>query len=219
MINYKVLQIKSRETYSWLLNKHYAKRIPHIMFSFGLYNEKNLIGVLTYGRPASNALCVGVCGREYSEYVFELNRLCLLNNKKNEASFFISKTLKLLKKPKIIVSYADTNMNHNGYIYQATNFLYTGMSTKRTEWRMKGSNRHSKTITEQSTLEDRIKNTELYERVERPRKHRYIYFAADKKTKKLFYSKLNYKIKQYPKGVSKKYDAAGKIKSQLIFNF
>ena len=78
MINYKVLQIKSRETYSWLLNKHYAKRIPHIMFSFGLYNEKNLIGVLTYGRPASNALCVGVCGQEYSEYVFELNRLCLL---------------------------------------------------------------------------------------------------------------------------------------------
>lgn len=219
MINYKVLQIKSRETYSWLLNKHYAKRIPHIMFSFGLYNEKNLIGVLTYGRPASNALCVGVCGQEYSEYVFELNRLCLLNNKKNEASFFISKTLKLLKKPKIIVSYADTNMDHNGYIYQATNFLYTGMSAKRTEWRMKGSNRHSKTITEQSTLEDRIKNTELYERVERPRKHRYIYFVADKKTKKLFYSKLNYKIKQYPKGVSKKYDAAGKIKSQLIFNF
>ena len=219
MINYKVLQIKSRETYSWLLNKHYAKRIPHIMFSFGLYNATNLIGVLTYARPASNALCVGVCGREYSEYVFELNRLCLLNNKKNEASFFISKTLKLLKKPKIIVSYADTNMDHNGYIYQATNFLYTGMSAKRTEWRMKGSNRHSKTITEQSTLEDRIKNTELYERVERPRKHRYIYFAADKKTKKLFHSKLNYKIKQYPKGVSKKYDAAGKIKSQLIFNF
>jgi len=216
--NYNVLQIKSEETYTWLLHKHYAKRLPNIMYAFGLYYYNNLVGVITYGKPSSNSLCIGVCGKKNAQYVIELNRLCLLNNKKNEASFLISKSLKLLSKPKIVVSYADTSMNHNGYIYQATNFIYTGLSDKRTEWRVIGSNKHSKTITEQSTLKERKEQTDKYEVVERPRKHRYIFFVADKKTKKLFYSQLNYKILPYPKNISKKYDSGDKLTTQLIMS-
>ena len=33
---YYVESIDSRETYDWLLNKHYAKRIPSISYAFGL---------------------------------------------------------------------------------------------------------------------------------------------------------------------------------------
>tara|TARA_A100000171_G_C2073972_1_gene116170 strand:+ start:123 stop:776 length:654 start_codon:yes stop_codon:yes gene_type:complete len=215
-VNYTVLQIKNEETYPWLKKKHYAKRIPHICFAFGLYKDKDLIGVITYGIPASDALCRGICGDNYKHMVLELNRLCLQENKKNEASILVSHSLKLLPKPKIIVSYADTSQNHVGYIYQATNFVYTGMSTKRTEWRMKGSNKHSKTITEQSTLKERIKNTELYERVERPRKHRYIYIVADKKIKKEIKKNMLYEMEPYPKGESKNYDSGGKVSKQLL---
>ncbi len=215
-MNYTVLQIKNEETYPWLKKKHYAKRIPHICFAFGLYKDKDLIGVITYGIPASDALCRGICGDNYKHMVLELNRLCLQENKKNEASILVSHSLKLLPKPKIIVSYADTSQNHVGYIYQATNFVYTGMSTKRTEWRMKGSNKHSKTITEQSTLKERIKNTELYERVERPRKHRYIYIVADKKIKKEIKKNMLYEMEPYPKGESKNYDSGGKVSKQLL---
>ena len=32
----QVIQIQPKETYQWLLEKHYAKRIPQIMFAFGL---------------------------------------------------------------------------------------------------------------------------------------------------------------------------------------
>ena len=215
-MNYTVLQIKNEETYPWLKKKHYAKRIPHICFAFGLYKDKDLIGVITYGIPASDALCRGICGDNYKHMVLELNRLCLQENKKNEASILVSHSLKLLPKPKIVVSYADTSQNHVGYIYQATNFLYTGMSTKRTEWRMKGSNKHSKTITEQSTLKERIKNTELYERVERPRKHRYIYIVADKKMKKEIKKNMLYETEPYPKGESKNYDSGGKVSKKLL---
>ena len=74
----KVMQIKNQETYPWLLEKHYAKRIPQIMFAFGLYDEDKLKGVVTYGIPASPALCMGICGKEYSDKVLELNRLCLM---------------------------------------------------------------------------------------------------------------------------------------------
>ena len=74
MSNLKVLPIKSVDTYNWLLKKHYAKRIPNITNAFGLFDESELIGVVTYGIPPSPALCMGVCGEEHASKVVELNR-------------------------------------------------------------------------------------------------------------------------------------------------
>jgi len=202
----EVLPIKHEECEEWLLKIHYAKRIPLIMHSFGLYVDKKLDGIITYGMPASPALCVGVCGVDHRHLVLELNRLCLLNNKKNQASFLVGNSLKLLPKPSIVVSYADTSMNHNGYIYQATNFIYTGLSAKRTEWRIRGSNRHSRTLTAQHTLEEMQNNPDKFHRLDRPQKHRYIYFLGDKKQKKEMLGKLNYNIEPYPKGDNINYE-------------
>jgi len=202
----EVLPIKHEECEEWLLKIHYAKRIPLIMHSFGLYVDKKLDGIITYGMPASPALCVGVCGEDHRHLVLELNRLCLLNNKKNQASFLVGNSLKLLPKPSIVVSYADTSMNHNGYIYQATNFIYTGLSAKRTEWRIIGSNRHSRTLTAQHTLKEMQNNPDKFHRLDRPQKHRYIYFLGDKKQKKEMLSKLNYNIEPYPKGDNVNYE-------------
>jgi hypothetical protein len=201
----EVLPIKHEECAEWLLKIHYAKRIPLIMHSFGLYVDKKLDGIITYGLPASPALCVGICGEDHRHLVLELNRLCLLNNKKNQASFLVGNSLKLLPKPSIVVSYADTSMNHNGYIYQATNFIYTGLSAKRTEWRIRDSNRHSRTLTAQHTLEEMQNNPDKFHRLDRPQKHRYIYFLGDKKQKKEMLSKLNYDVQPYPKGDNKRY--------------
>ena len=212
----KVLPIKSKETYNWLLEKHYAKRIPNITDAFGLFFESTLIGVVTYGIPPSHSLCIGVCGEEHKDKVIELNRLCLQDNHRNQSSYLISQSLKLLEKPKIIVSYADTSKGHVGYVYQATNFIYTGMSAKRTEWRIRGSNLHSKTITEQSTLEERQNNPDKYEVVERPQKHRYIYIIGNKKDKKLLTKCINYRAMPYPKGNTKRYDSGESVQSQLI---
>ena len=202
----EVMPIKHEECAEWLLKIHYAKRIPLIMHSFGLYVDKKLDGIITYGLPASPSLCVGICGEDHRHLVLELNRLCLLNNKKNQASFLVGNSLKLLPKPSIVVSYADTSMNHNGYIYQATNFIYTGLSAKRTEWRIRNSNRHSRTLTAQHTLEEMQNNPDKFYRLDRPQKHRYIYFLGDKKQKKEMLSKLNYEIVPYPKGDNKRYE-------------
>ncbi len=129
---YDVRKIKSTATHDWLTTVHYAKRIPNITDAFGLFFDRELVGVITYGKPASPFLCIGVCGPEFAKYVYELNRVCLLNNKKNEASFFVATTLRLLSRPRIIVSYADTAMEHVGKIYQACNFMYTGARKPRT---------------------------------------------------------------------------------------
>ena len=209
-------RIRSEETYDWILNRHYAKRVPNITDAFGLYDGKELIGVITYGIPPSPSLCRGICGDDHSHLVLELNRVCLLRNNKNEASFFVAKTLKMVRSPRIVVSYADTSMNHVGTIYQACNFIYTGISAKRNEWREIGTNKHSKTLCEQVSLEERIRETDKYEHIARPQKHRYIYLLGSKKEKKTFKKALNYPIEEYPSGTSKRYQTDDHvIKTQL----
>lgn len=210
---YKVLSIESYQTYDWLLNKHYAKRIPSISFAFGLYEDQILRGVMTIGKPASPSLCDGICGKDYSKYVYELNRLCVDDNlEKNTLSFFVGKCLKLIPENMILVSYADTSMNHNGYIYQATNWVYTGLSDKRTEWQMIGSNSHSKSLCDKYTTIE-MRNSDKFEMAERPRKHRYVFFIGSKR--KVFRKNLNYKIEDYPKGENQKYDSSYTPEVQL----
>lgn len=213
----EVKSIKRELTKDWLLNKHYARRMCSISYSFGLFFDGILNGVLTIGKPASNALCVGVCGKENSSFVYELNRLCVNDNlPKNTLSFFVSQCLKKLPKM-ILVSYADTSMNHNGYIYQATNWLYTGLSAKRPDWKIKGKEHlHSYTIADEfrgkKNRIDLIKKKygNKFYTIDRPRKHRYIYFLGSKKDKKLFKKSLNYQVLSYPKGLNKKYDSSYK---------
>tara|TARA_R110002051_G_scaffold280089_2_gene341659 strand:+ start:1106 stop:2050 length:945 start_codon:yes stop_codon:yes gene_type:complete len=125
--DYSVKSIKKELCKEWLLFKHYAKRIPSISFSFGLFKNNFLVGVLTFGMPPSSTLAASICGEKYKKLVLELNRLVVNDGlDKNALSYFVSNSISKLPKPKIIVSFSDNNMNHNGYIYQATNFIYTG---------------------------------------------------------------------------------------------
>jgi len=126
---YKVFSIKKELCYDWLLNKHYAKRVPNIIYSFGLFQNNILNGVITYGMSPSSTLAISVCGDKYKNIVLELNRLVVNEGlDKNALSFFVSQSINKIPKPKIIVSFSDNNMSHNGYIYQATNFIYTGLT-------------------------------------------------------------------------------------------
>jgi len=208
--DYKVKSIKTELCKEWLLYKHYAKRIPSISYAFGLFEGDILQGILTIGKPPSPALCVGVCGEHNSKFVYELNRLCVNDDlKKNVLSYFVSQCLKKINNI-ILVSYADTSQNHNGYIYQATNWIYTGLSAKRTErYDIDNPNRHSKSVTENKN----INYQDLAVR-ERPQKHRYIFFIASKKQKKRWNRELNYPICDYPKGQNKNYDASYKPTTQ-----
>ena len=95
MNNYKVLKISYDQTKPFILDIHYAKRMPSITYSFGLYLENELVGVVTYGSPASQSLCKGIAGDEYKKIVLELNRLVLKNNIKNEASYLVGNSFKL----------------------------------------------------------------------------------------------------------------------------
>ena len=125
-----VKEIGYNQAKKWLLNYHYAKRVCNVMHSFGLFEDSKIIGVVTYGMPPSATLCSSICGEEFKNNVLELNRLVSMEDlPKNALSYFVSNSIKMIGKDKIIVSFADANQDHNGYIYQATNFIYTGVSS------------------------------------------------------------------------------------------
>jgi hypothetical protein len=220
----KVLPIKPEEAEPWLLKKHYAKRIPPISYAFGAYKGRQLIGVVTYGTPVSSALRVGVCGEQWMDNVIELNRLCC-DNEKNVASTLVGRSLQMLPKPLVVVSYADTEQGHIGYVYQATNFVYTGLSAKRTDWKLKGMEHlHGATVADMSRGQEnraqwmRDKFGDDFYLQDRSRKHRYVYFVGSKGQKKLMQAALMYSVEPYPKGDSRRYDAGGVVATQeLLF--
>jgi len=216
---YKVISIKAEYVKEWFLKKHYAKRIPSISYCFALQDENNLtVGVCSFGTPASSTLLKGVCGVKFADYVIELNRLITNDNlKRNTCSFFLSQCLKKIPQPKIIVSYADTSQNHNGYIYQATNFIYTGLSSRFLDPKVIGLEH-----LHHATYANGLNNKELKEKYgdklyyqERARKHRYIYFLGNKSQVKLFKKELRYDIQEYPKGINRNYDASYNPSIQL----
>ena len=198
-----VKKITYEDTKPFILEVHYARRLPCIQYAYGLFIDNTMIGVVTYGQPASPALCKGIAGEENRKNVLELNRLVILPeyNGGNYTSILVSKSLKLLPKHKIIVSYADIGgWGHTGYIYQACNFLYTGMTKARTD-KYGGKNGHPRHYKKDETR-----------RQIRTAKYRYVTFTGDKRDKKQLLKQLKYPvINEYPKGNNIEYDTSNPI--------
>ena len=179
---------------------HYSRKLPsNVVHSFGLFEDGEMIGVVTYGIPASPSLCKGLAGEENRDRVLELNRLAIKPgfNGDNRASFLVSHSLKMLPNRTFVVSYADTGWTHVGYIYQATNFLYTGMSAKRVDT-YQPTGKHSRNY-------DKNNHSDLHQT--RNPKHRYVYLVGTKRDKREMLKELRYPVySEYPKGDERRYD-------------
>ena len=74
-MNYKVKLLNDKKLADpFILDIHYAKRKPSISYVYGLYDDKELIGVCSFGSPASPSLCKGIAGEINRSKVIELNR-------------------------------------------------------------------------------------------------------------------------------------------------
>jgi hypothetical protein len=135
--------IDSDSATALVIEHHYKHSRCPISWSWGIKNEKReVLGVLTIGKMQSWTVRASLVGEDAatskldpkarSNDVYELNRLWLHDSlPRNSESQFLGWCLRQLKKeyPKIIlVSYADGGKEHVGYVYQATNWIYTSQS-------------------------------------------------------------------------------------------
>ena len=109
-------------------------------FNFGLYKDTVLVGVCVFHSPSVPETLKGCFGLSRTEQngVYELGRLCLDPQIKenNILSWFVSRCIKKLKKEttvRSILSYADSSL-HTGFIYQATNFKYYGLTDSKKDF-------------------------------------------------------------------------------------
>lgn len=203
-------QITYQDTKETLLTKHYAHRMPSISYAYGLFVGNILHGVCTFGQPASRSLQKGFFGNDYADCVIELNRLFIddevSQSVKNITSEFVGYCLRQLKQYNLlVVSFADSGMNHLGGIYQATNFDYLGKTPARTD-KFGGFGKHSRHYDKQAVE---------FIRPFRTSKYKYIYWAGDKRWKKKMKALLKYEILPYPKDLDDKHYQVGDKKPQL----
>lgn len=127
-----LLSVSIRDIRPFIEKYHYSKSVNGCKVSkcYALYDDDEMVGAVLIGSLSTTAW------KKYAQYekdVAELRRLvCLDSCPRNTESWLISQVIKDLKKTtnyKICVSYADPYYSHVGYIYQASNWNYEGMTS------------------------------------------------------------------------------------------
>lgn len=198
---YRVAPISRRTAMQYVVRFHYLHRVAPCEIAFGLLDTSSAImGVICYGTPSSATLRAGIAGPEYASAVTELTRLWVSDAApRNGESYLIGNSIPRVNKP-IIVSFADTAQSHIGTIYQATNWLYTGLSAKRTDWAIAGDARHGQTHADKYTAQEiRAAFGDRFSLRSRSRKHRYVFINAKRPQRMKNLHALRYPILPYPK--------------------
>lgn len=167
---------------------HYSRRPPAEgkLACFGVWEYGEFIGALIYGRGATQNL-----GRPYGlgqDQCVELTRIALREHT-TPVTRMIAASRRQLRDSnpglRLIVSFADTDQNHHGGIYQADNWIYTGTTARNPIFEVRGRLVHGRTLRHLAVKRPPDETAEAYvRRVIDPdvrkvaatgAKHRYLY--------------------------------------------
>ncbi len=202
-LSYVVRPIPSDVATRMVVQNHYLHRRASAMYCFGLFDGTTMLGCIIYGKPASPAPCKGVCGPDEAAHVIELTRLWVSDSsERNAESYLIGASLRMLPREfDVILSYAEIAAGHRGVVYQATNWLYTGLSSAHKDWTLDGEDgahvRHR--LDEVGGI---VKARAIYgarlQPYERGRKHRYVMLRGSRARRRELREKLRYAVQSYP---------------------
>lgn len=135
------------------LNFHYAEKVPSVIQGFNVWNDNgDWCGTICYGVGANPNIA-----KPYNKWqgqVLELLRVAL-NGKQGHGntSTAVALTIKAMKIMfpwvDLLVSYADKDQEHTGILYQATNWVYTGLKnadTAGSAYIIFGKKMHSRSV-------------------------------------------------------------------------
>jgi len=180
---------------------HYLHSLPGgTKLCFGVFNGQRLLGAMTFG--SGPALAYSMVEGAKPEDCLTLTRLWLSDelppNSESRVIGFAIRSLRKYTSLKFLVSYADPAQGHMGTIYQATGWLYTGLSSAMPLYDLgDGIARHSRSVSHAfgshsiKYFADHGVNVKL---VAQSQKHRYIYFLDSE-----WRSKLKVPVLTYPK--------------------
>ena len=176
----RVIKISKSICNEIITKKHYSHKPSIFWAGFGLIEDNKVTGVCVYGEPSPAIQKYAFNDRDFQLY--ELSRLVVQSKTKNAASFLIGNSLQMLKSPCAVVSYSDTEYNHSGIVYQATNWLYTGSTTSHDHlYLIDGVRTHSMSLRDKGITSPKTWAKDNNIQTVKPfPKHRYFQFVGDK---------------------------------------
>lgn len=184
-----------------LVRHHYLHSYPGgTVITFGAFRDNRLLGAITFGSGPANAYRL-VDGAMPVDCL-TLSRLWLSDDlPSNSESRIIGIILRALRKHtayKFLVSYADPSHGHQGTIYQATGWLYSGLSQATPLFDVgDGKVHHSRSLSHafgSHSIRHFAQHGVDIKVIPQSRKHRYIYFLDP-----AWRSQLKTPILPYPK--------------------
>lgn len=195
-------------------NWHYSKCLPNQkLVKIGVWEDAAFIGCICFGDGANPGMFKPY-GLDYTEGC-ELVRIALKVHQ-STVSRIISIAFKLLKERcpniKLVVSFADPEQGHQGGIYQASNWIYAGMTQPSDEYIVNGRRMHGRALRNTRSTH-KLKNVAAsnvmdwgrkvldpnIRKVEGSSKHRYLYPLTPE-----MQDKIEPLRKPYPKRASAK---------------
>lgn len=181
---------------------HYSRVLPAgKLVKIGVWEDGTFIGcvLFSYGANKNLAKSFGLPQTE----VCELTRIALREHQ-SPVSRVIALSLKLLKRQspglKVVVSYADTEQEHVGIVYQASNWLYVGhiQEGKKIAFVVRGKKMHPRSVGARGWVQS-LKWLKIHidpnaSQVSTTGKHKYIWFYDE-----LLKQKYEPDRKPYPK--------------------
>lgn len=199
---YKVVRATKSTCNQLVASRHYKRKLGIFWEGFALVHTGRVYGVVCYGQPSAPIQRSAFSDRDFRLY--ELTRLVIQTETKNAASYLISESLKMLScKPCAVISYADSDMGHCGIVYQATNWLYTGMVNPHDcMYEYQGEVLHPQTLRDRLGVTSPTKwaKENNVKRIVMGGKHRYFKLVGTRREVASMRDRLKYEvIKSYPK--------------------
>jgi hypothetical protein len=136
---FDIVEISKVDAYNFIRKYHYLGDAKFFSkYSYGLYISSVLVGCATFTNPQGISTMKSWFGLPNSNQdVLELSRLCLLPelNGSNASSYLLGNSMRMLKGHAVraVVTLADS-IRHVGSIYQVCNFVYYGLTNKKTDF-------------------------------------------------------------------------------------
>ena len=190
------------EQYEWLGN------VGSAQYYYGLFAGNDLLAVVCFARPTSSQSLSRQLGGIEDLSVFQLCRGATSPlAPKWAASFLISRALKLFARTRrvcVVLAYADPRAGEVGVVYQAANALYIGEMESRGpgEYIILGKRFHPRTVYRVfgSAKHERLLAIDpCYVRIQRTKKHRYLFITAKAGRRKRLLAALQPHLRAPPK--------------------
>jgi hypothetical protein len=212
-----VREISYAEARNVILANEWLGNLGTTEFSYGLFFGAHLAGVCCFGRTAGTQVSRSICGSEHSDKVATLCRgACVHWAHPHSASFLISEACRQMstKGFHVFVAYSDPEAGEIGTIYQASNWLYCGMTIPTEKFRTRAGKIHDARQVHCMTR-DRTGGTMKYTRTRAEQKellieegceffdgtpkHRYVGIYGDRRIKRILRNAIRWKVLPYPK--------------------